>query len=452
MIVSYLEKVAEDQQRFQDAEKLASWLKDLPEETLQRMASGEVKVGAFLRSVDHYGASDAKDWVGRFEGSPLAAEAIELERMFVNLDIQNLQQDQQEDAQRRAQRDTNDAMSAQFDQVRLQRKLLELRLAEWKNQQYAEVGKPMEPMPVVPPAVAEGMAAEQAPPPVEVPSEKQAMLRALQAPAAQEALQKVALNVGKEVFKFVKKNPRAAAAIAGGTVGAAGGAIAGGPNNRLGGALAGGMGGAGIGAGAMHVGTEMGQGKKIKDILGLAKKPGAVASDTVKSVAHAPSAAAAKVPAIAGTAARAKPALTGGAVAGGVSPAGLPARAGVSASPMGTPLLSAAPPATVASAPKIQHHTQVTGGEAPPSVAHFRAGGTPTGVHMVAPSPQSGIRLEPNPHAAQQHAAIQEAAGKGHLWSQEAAKGISQAVIARNIMKRGSVGSFLLNIVRSGRR
>lgn len=110
-----------DQDR-QDSVKLASDLKRLPNETLYALATGQSKLA--------FGHSD--EWLEKYKGTPLFEEALTLEKS----DLENQVAQQQADAAR--------PMMDQFwktqDQIRVQKKMLDLKLVEMQEQQGLQVG------------------------------------------------------------------------------------------------------------------------------------------------------------------------------------------------------------------------------------------------------------------------------------------------------------------------
>lgn len=96
----------------EDHAKLASSMKQLPKAELFALATGQIKLGG------EHGIC----WLDRFKGTPLMSQAIELEQREIQMDAA--------DQQRRS---LNSQNFAERDQLRLQKRMLELQLAEQES-------------------------------------------------------------------------------------------------------------------------------------------------------------------------------------------------------------------------------------------------------------------------------------------------------------------------------
>ena len=97
-------------------------LKKLPAPFLAKLASGEVKLGF----MDECTAPDSAShpWLDKFKGTPLAEQAMQLEEQMLQLEVQDMQERQQS----RQENAARDSIWDQRDQLRIQKKLLELQL------------------------------------------------------------------------------------------------------------------------------------------------------------------------------------------------------------------------------------------------------------------------------------------------------------------------------------
>jgi hypothetical protein len=265
----FLKAAYQNQDREQQIVKLANDMKKLPVSTLLKVAAGTSKLA--------YGSDP--DWLDKYKGTALFEEAMSLERACLESEVA-------EEAAR-AQRPDMSQFDGTRDQLRLQKKMLDLKLVELQEQN----GLGMKPGGEL---QTEG-AAQGAGALGDVPSEgvqdsiggtvgsktgsaeKKAWLlenevtKSEKFRKAHEAMKgkrphergsafteeynkKAALDfkaLGQGALAAVKSNPALAARVAGGVGGAALGAAAGGPEHRLSGALTGGA----LGAGAGHLGA-----------------------------------------------------------------------------------------------------------------------------------------------------------------------------------------------------
>lgn len=117
--------VAAYNRKQEDMEKRATVdaLKKLPPAFLMKLASGEVKFSSFLDSCAPK-CGDDDNWLDRFRGTDLLDQAMALEEQGLSLEMQRLQNQQQ----RREESQQDNAIWDQQDNLRLQKKLLELQL------------------------------------------------------------------------------------------------------------------------------------------------------------------------------------------------------------------------------------------------------------------------------------------------------------------------------------
>lgn len=150
-------KTAYDQGREQQekAATVASFQK-LPRELLIKIATGQVKLSD-LCSPDCDGGD--KTWISKFEGTELYQQAIELEQQDIQLEMEQAQAR----ARERQERPASDAIYDQKDQLRIQKKLLELQLDQSQLQATAAAAGPAagaaQAKPPVPEADAQGAGA-----------------------------------------------------------------------------------------------------------------------------------------------------------------------------------------------------------------------------------------------------------------------------------------------------
>ncbi len=246
MLDAFLQVAYEHQTRHTEGVKLAKVLMELPLEDLQKLVTGEAKL-AFPAC-----PSDGEcSWIDKFKNTPLFDQALELEKAELEADVAR--------TEAQAAQPSWEEMNKTQDQIRVQKKMLELDLLGQIHGEPAPAG-PTQPMSIVsagmePPAPAPAEEATSevaaAPPTASVPetpaspAEKAASVRMKKAALDLKAL-------GGQALQIAKKNPKAVGVVAGAAVGAGGGAIAGGPGNRLGGALGGAAVGAGVGAAGGH--------------------------------------------------------------------------------------------------------------------------------------------------------------------------------------------------------
>lgn len=121
MLDSFLKVACSRSQKATDQARLVDRMRELPEEVLLKIASGEEKL-AYIGGPLGCGI-DGGTWLDRFKGTPLFPQAIELEK-------QDLQAQMAEQAAYREDDAKRSTRSAARDELSVQRKLLELQLAE----------------------------------------------------------------------------------------------------------------------------------------------------------------------------------------------------------------------------------------------------------------------------------------------------------------------------------
>ncbi len=82
---------------------------------------------------DIYSSSSRNGWVNQFEGTPLLPQAVALERQELQMEADDLSKRSAEDAERQARSQEDQARWASRDQIRLQKKELDLQLAEHRS-------------------------------------------------------------------------------------------------------------------------------------------------------------------------------------------------------------------------------------------------------------------------------------------------------------------------------
>jgi hypothetical protein len=292
MLDEFLNTVYTHETRKKAEYDMVGLLKDIPTLELRKLAAGTPIAELYEKRamMDECSPSEPKSFLDKFKDTPLFEEALALE--------QEMLQAEAADIAKRMERRGDDQLYQVQDQIRLKKRLLELKLAQLQ----AGGG---EPPGAAPPAAPPGEPAQGAGAPGPVPAEgvqdssqglgggvaKAAMVqfsdqfaRALarsdfEKAARVEALIKTGAAAGglmaktalgladigaavkplaSRVMGAAAKNPMGAATLAGAGLGAAGGAVAGGPDHRLSGAL----GGAALGGAAGHAAGGIGLGMK----------------------------------------------------------------------------------------------------------------------------------------------------------------------------------------------
>jgi hypothetical protein len=293
MLDEFLNTVYTHETRKKAEYDMVGLLKDIPTLELRKLASGTPIAELYEKRamMDECTSPDAqpKTFLDKFKDTPLFEEALALE--------QEMLQAEAADIEARMQRRGEDQLYQVQDQIRLKKRLLELKLAKLQAGGGEEPGAP--------PAAPPGEPAQGAGAPGPVPAEgvqdnsqglgggaakmaskkelvqfsdsfaralargdfeKAARVQTLTkvGEAAAATLSKTALDMGgmlgavkplaTKALGMAAKNP----ALAGAAIGAGAGALAGGKDNRLGGAL----GGAALGAGAGHAAGGISAGMK----------------------------------------------------------------------------------------------------------------------------------------------------------------------------------------------
>lgn len=88
-------------------------LKKLPDEELKKLASGELKLS-------HFGCDNGQEWLEKYKGTPLFEQAVALEQQDIQNEVARVQQ--------QIDRPPFDEFYRTGDQIRLQKRLLDLQL------------------------------------------------------------------------------------------------------------------------------------------------------------------------------------------------------------------------------------------------------------------------------------------------------------------------------------
>lgn len=139
MLDHFLEGLARKDQAEEDAVKLAQTMRRLPNDTLMKLANGKMKL-AWMGDC-HQG----EDWLKKFEGTEMMGEAMELQEAELKNEMARIQQQAAQDKQ-----DTWRIFNQTDDQIRVQKKMLELRLAHSKYQGGASGDEPEIPLDTTP--------------------------------------------------------------------------------------------------------------------------------------------------------------------------------------------------------------------------------------------------------------------------------------------------------------
>ena len=131
------EKTAESKQTTIDL------LKQLPNELLQKIATGEEKLSHYITG----GSDCGSTWLDRFRGTPLFDQALQL-------DQQSLEQEMQRAQQSQANRQMYDEQDQAREQLCIQKKQLDLQLAQQEEQEVAGGGEAIPPSAEAAPPVA----------------------------------------------------------------------------------------------------------------------------------------------------------------------------------------------------------------------------------------------------------------------------------------------------------
>ncbi len=171
MLDKYLEVLYSHEKTASTKNQMADLMKVLPEEELHRIANGEEKLAEFDCMSDK-----ANSWVDQFQGTPMYEEAMALEGQKLELDIQRQQQNMERFA-------AGDELSHAEDQIRLQRRILELK----KHQADLQ---------------ARGAVQEEATAPPEPPAPQQTMTQAAQPSVTNTAEEKVKVGFAIALLKM----------------------------------------------------------------------------------------------------------------------------------------------------------------------------------------------------------------------------------------------------------
>lgn len=244
MLDSFLEVLVKNEDKRLQTVKLANDLKRLPNETLYGIATGKQKLA--------FGYSD--EWLEKYKGTPLFEQAMALEKADLEAEISREQANA-------VQPDMSQFWKTQ-DQIRLQKKMLDLQLIELNEKD----GLQMQPGGMLPESITP--AAQGAGALGDVAAEGAQQGEAAKMAAAN--FEKAAFDLqglGTTALNFAKKNPGRAGAAVGAGIGAVGGALGAARDPQTGekhwvrGALGGAAGGAALGGAAGHAG--MGIGKRL---------------------------------------------------------------------------------------------------------------------------------------------------------------------------------------------
>jgi len=158
MLDTFLEVAAGHYKKANDKARTVELMSRLPKETLMKIASGQLKLS---------GLCGDDDWLEKYKGTPLLPAAIQLAQQELELE----QQDIEQRAQRRAEREEDDTFAAR-DQLQVQKKMLDLELAQVGEGAPSEQAEPeaAEPAPeALPPPGPEPMPTTETPPEVSAP-------------------------------------------------------------------------------------------------------------------------------------------------------------------------------------------------------------------------------------------------------------------------------------------
>jgi hypothetical protein len=123
MLDSFLAAAYDNTKKNEEKRAMVDALKKLPAPFLAKLASREVKLGDIF-SAPNCSKDGDESWLGKFKGTPLAEQAMQLEQAELQLEMQRLENQQQS----RAESQASNSIWDQQDQLRLQKKLLELQL------------------------------------------------------------------------------------------------------------------------------------------------------------------------------------------------------------------------------------------------------------------------------------------------------------------------------------
>lgn len=246
MLHEFIELVAEKDSFKDQSVKLARYLEKLPKETLKKLASGEMKLS--------FGHSE--DWLEKYQGTELFDRAVALERAELENEVAR--------TQAHASQPPMDQFWKSQDQIRIQKKMLDLQLAELlENRGLTSTVAGQLPDKVAPADTAQGSGALG-----DIPSEGvQSDAMGINGAKTASILAKLAglrpdhFEVSEQLnHAYIQKEALGMPTLVGAGIGALGGAMAGGENNRLTGALGGAALGAAGGHAAGGIARRMGKG------------------------------------------------------------------------------------------------------------------------------------------------------------------------------------------------
>lgn len=128
MLDHFLSAMYSNERKNQEKRATVDALKKLPAAMLAKLASGEASLSKIACMSD--GDGEAHTWLDKFKGTPLMDQAIALEQQELQADVERMQQQ----AQRREESKALDLIWEQKDQMRIQKKLLELQLYQLQNE------------------------------------------------------------------------------------------------------------------------------------------------------------------------------------------------------------------------------------------------------------------------------------------------------------------------------
>ena len=169
MLDSFLKVAFANEEKVAEQARIVDKMRALPEDYLRKLASGQEKLAYSSLCGDFGGGGET--WLDRFKGTPLFEQALELEK-------QDLQEQMAEKARYREEDQARSMRNASRDEISIQRKLLELQLAEAEG----GVGEPppeeemgQEGLPPEGEMAPEEAPAEAVPPPAEMVPPQAAM-------------------------------------------------------------------------------------------------------------------------------------------------------------------------------------------------------------------------------------------------------------------------------------
>ena len=117
MLDHLLEVTYSREKTAQEEAGLVQTLRKLPNEELRKIATGQTKLG--------FGCDSDEKWLEKYKGTPLLGQAIALEQQALQVEMARQEQDAQQDEMRQ-----QNNFWRQADQVRVQKRLLDLQLVQ----------------------------------------------------------------------------------------------------------------------------------------------------------------------------------------------------------------------------------------------------------------------------------------------------------------------------------